>query len=186
MNFYLSILSIIDATVQPLIRLCKIAIILCVLAIAIIVSASIFYRYALNNSISWSEEIAKYLMVWMVFVGAPVAMIQSRHIAIEIFPNLFRARTRAFIFLIVNFLIVITMSFWTYRGITYTIGGMNQVMSSFDKIPLGLVFASIPFGSFIMLIVSFQILLNQILVIIDPEKYEEYKFKTIKEKASEE
>ena len=185
MNFYLSILNLIDAIVQPLIKLCKIAVISCVLSIALIVSTSIFFRYVLNDSITWSEEIAKYLMVWMVFVGAPVAMVQSRHIAIEMFPNLFRPRIRALIFLIVNLLIVLTMAFWTYRGFTYTVGGMSQVMSSFDKIPLGVVFASIPFGSCIMMIISFQISLNQILVIIDPEKYEDRKIKTVEEKASE-
>ena len=185
MNFYLSFLNLIDAIVQPLIKLCKIAVISCVLSIALIVSTSIFFRYVLNNSITWSEEVAKYLMVWMVFVGAPVAMVQSRHIAIEMFPNLFRPRIRALIFLIVNLLIVLTMAFWTYRGFTYTVGGMSQVMSSFDKIPLGVVFASIPFGSCIMMIISFQISLNQILVIIDPEKYEDRKIKTVEEKASE-
>ncbi len=185
MNFYLSFLNLIDSIVQPLIRICKIAVISCVLSIALIVSTSIFFRYVLNDSITWSEEIAKYLMVWMVFVGAPVAMVQSRHIAIEMFPNLFRPRIRALIFLIVNLLIVLTMAFWTYRGFTYTVGGMSQVMSSFDKIPLGVVFASIPFGSCIMMIISFQISLNQILVIIDPEKYEDRKIKTVEEKASE-
>ena len=185
MNFYLSFLNLIDAIVQPLIRICKIAVVSCVLSIALLVSTSIFFRYVLNNSITWSEEIAKYLMVWMVFVGAPVAMVQSRHIAIEMFPNLFRPRIRALIFLIINLLIVLTMAFWTYRGFTYTVGGMSQVMSSFDKIPLGLVFASIPFGSCIMMIISFQISLNQILVIIDPEKYEDRKIKTVEEKASE-
>ena len=185
MNFYLSFLNLIDAIVQPLIKLCKIAVISCVLSIALIVSTSIFFRYVLNDSITWSEEIAKYLMVWMVFVGAPVAMVQSRHIAIEMFPNLFRPRIRALIFLIVNLLIVLTMAFWTYRGFTYTVGGMSQVMSSFDKIPLGVVFASIPFGSCILMIISFQISLNQILVIIDPEKYEDRKIKTVEEKASE-
>ena len=184
MNFYLSFLNLIDAIVQPLIKLCKIAVISCVLSIALIVSASIFFRYVLNDSITWSEEIAKYLMVWMVFVGAPVAMIESRHIAIEIFPNLFGARTRAFVFLIVNLLIVLCMGFWTYRGFTYTVGGMSQVMSSFDKIPLGIVFASIPFGSFIMMVISFRISLSQILVIINPEKNDKYRIRSVEEKAS--
>ena len=184
MNFYLSFLNLIDAIVQPLIKICKIAVISCVLSIAIIVSTSIFFRYVLNNSITWSEEIAKYLMVWMVFVGAPVAMVQSRHIAIEIFPNLFGAKMRAFVFLIVNLLIVLCMGFWTYRGFTYTVGGMNQVMSSFDKVPLGIVFASIPFGSFIMMVISFRISLSQILVISNPEKNEKYRIRSVEEKAS--
>ena len=185
MNFYLSFLNLIDAIVQPLIKLCKIAVISCVLSIALIVSTSIFFRYVLNNSITWSEEIAKYLMVWMVFVGAPVAMVQSRHIAIEMFPNLFRPRIRALIFLIVNLLIVLTMAFWTYRGFTYTVGGMSQVMSSFDKIPLGVVFASIPFGSCIMMIISFQISIRQLLVIFDSDKYYSYRIKTVKERGDE-
>ena len=185
MKFLNFIVELVDYVLKPLINLCRFAVISCVLSIALIVSASIFFRYVLNDSITWSEEIAKYLMVWMVFVGAPVAMVESRHIAIEMFPNLFRPRIRALIFLIVNLLIVLTMAFWTYRGFTYTVGGMSQVMSSFDKIPLGVVFASIPFGSCIMMIISFQISLNQILVIIDPEKYEDRKIKTVEEKASE-
>ncbi len=185
MKFLNFIVELVDYVLKPLINLCKFAVISCVLSIALIVSASVFFRYVLNDSITWSEEIAKYLMVWMVFVGAPVAMVESRHIAIEMFPNLFRPRIRALIFLIVNLLIVLTMAFWTYRGFTYTVGGMSQVMSSFDKIPLGVVFASIPFGSCIMMIISFQISLNQILVIIDPEKYEDRKIKTVEEKASE-
>ena len=185
MKFLNSIVELVDYLLKPLINLCKFAVISCVLSIALIISISVFFRYALNDSITWSEEIAKYLMVWMVFVGAPVAMVESRHIAIEMFPNLFRPRIRALIFLIVNLLIVLTMAFWTYRGFTYTVGGMSQVMSSFDKIPLGVVFASIPFGSCIMMIISFQISLNQILVIIDPEKYEDRKIKTVEEKASE-
>ena len=185
MKFLNFIVELVDYVLKPLINLCKFAVISCVLSIALIVSASIFFRYVLNDSITWSEEIAKYLMVWMVFVGAPVAMVESRHIAIEMFPNLFRPRIRALIFLIINLLIVLTMAFWTYRGFTYTVGGMSQVMSSFDKIPLGVVFASIPFGSCIMMIISFQISLNQILVIIDPEKYEDRKIKTVEEKASE-
>ena len=184
MKFLNFIVELVDYVLKPLINLCRFAVISCVLSIALIVSASVFFRYVLNDSITWSEEIAKYLMVWMVFVGAPVAMIDSRHIAIEIFPNLLGAKMRAFVFLIVNLLIVLCMGFWTYRGFTYTVGGMNQVMSSFDKVPLGIVFASIPFGSFIMMVISFRISLSQILVIINPEKNDKYRIRSVEEKAS--
>ena len=36
-----------------------------VLAIAAIVAAGVFFRYALNDSLSWSEELAKYAMLWL-------------------------------------------------------------------------------------------------------------------------
>jgi len=186
MNVLLKLVLILDNIISPLIKLCKGATIFCVLSIAIIVSLSVFFRYVLNNSLTWSEEISKYLMVWMVFVGAPIAMLESRHIAIEILPNLFKPKLRAFIFLCVNVLIVITMGFWAVKGIEYTIGGWSQVISSFDWVPLGVVFASIPFGSSIMVLISFQIVLHQILVIYDQEKFNEFRIKTAKDRGVEE
>jgi len=38
-----------------------------------------FTRYALNNSASWTEEIARYLLISMVFVGVSAAVRTSRH-----------------------------------------------------------------------------------------------------------
>ncbi len=176
MNLILILISLINIVLKPLIALCKGATIFLVISIALIVSASVFFRYVLNDSLTWSEEIAKYFMVWLVFVGAPVAMVEGRHIAIEIFPNLFKPKLRAFIFLCVNFLIVITMCFWTAKGLQYTIQGWSQVLMAIE-LPLGLVFASIPFGSAIMVLISLKVALSQILVMKDHEKYHEYRVK---------
>ena len=72
------------------------------------------------------------------------------------------------------------------EGVEYTIGGWSQVISSFDWVPLGVVFASIPFGSSIMVLISFQIVLHQILVIYDHEKFNEFRIKTAKDRGVEE
>ena len=63
-----------------------------VLAIAIIVSASVFFRYVLNDSLSWSEELAKYAMLWLVFLGAPIALRLGVHPNIEIMISQFPKR----------------------------------------------------------------------------------------------
>ena len=55
-----AIVLLIDFILKPLINFCKLATIGCVLSIALIISISVFFRYALNDSITWSEEIAKY------------------------------------------------------------------------------------------------------------------------------
>jgi len=55
-----------------------------------------------------------------------------------------------------------------------------------QRIALGVVFASIPFGSSIMVLISFQIVLHQILVIYDHEKFNEFRIKTAKDRGVEE
>jgi len=42
-----------------------------------------FTRYALNDSAAWTEEIARYLLICMVFVGVAAAVRTSRHIHVD-------------------------------------------------------------------------------------------------------
>src|SRR5690242_9838007 len=44
------------------------------------VSVEVFRRYILNNSGPYSEEIARFAMIWMVYLGVPYAIKQRRHI----------------------------------------------------------------------------------------------------------
>ena len=55
-----------------------------VITVAAIVTAGVFFRYVLNDSLSWSEELAKYAMLWLVFLGAPIALRLGVHPNIEI------------------------------------------------------------------------------------------------------
>lgn len=53
-------------------------IVLC-LSMALIVMLQVFSRYALNNSLFWSEELGRMLLVWLTFVGATVAYKRGAH-----------------------------------------------------------------------------------------------------------
>ena len=39
----------------------------------IVILIQVFFRYVLNNSLVWPEETARFLMVWMTFIAAPIA-----------------------------------------------------------------------------------------------------------------
>lgn len=51
-------------------------------SISIITGLQVFSRYVLDDAISWSEEICRYMFVWMVFFGISYAIRQRRHIRI--------------------------------------------------------------------------------------------------------
>ncbi len=47
------------------------------LSMALIVAAQVFSRYVLNRSLFWSEELARFLLVWLTFLGASVAYFRG-------------------------------------------------------------------------------------------------------------
>ena len=53
--------------------------------LAITVFFQFFTRYALNNSASWTEEIARYLLIATVFTGATIGVIKNNHIQVDFF-----------------------------------------------------------------------------------------------------
>jgi TRAP-type C4-dicarboxylate transport system permease small subunit len=53
--------------------------------LAIVIFYQFFTRYALNDSASWTEEIARYLLIATVFVGAAVNVRKNNHIQVDFF-----------------------------------------------------------------------------------------------------
>jgi TRAP-type C4-dicarboxylate transport system permease small subunit len=58
------------------------------LAVFWLLGITVFYqfftRYVLNNSASWTEEIARYLLIGTVFVGAAIGVVKNNHIQVDL------------------------------------------------------------------------------------------------------
>jgi len=53
--------------------------------LAFVVFLQFFTRYVLNDSLGWTEEIARYLLIGVCFVGAVIGVRKNTHIAVEFF-----------------------------------------------------------------------------------------------------
>ncbi len=56
-------------------------------SMAILVAVQVFCRYVLNSSLFWSEELARYMLVWLSFFGATVAYYRNLHPGVDVFTS---------------------------------------------------------------------------------------------------
>jgi len=78
--------------------------------LSILLSVSVFYRYVLNDSIYWSNEVARYLLVYIVFFGATMAHKHKSHIRIDIILGTLSHKNKKNIEILVGGLFIF---FWT-------------------------------------------------------------------------
>jgi TRAP-type C4-dicarboxylate transport system permease small subunit len=152
-----------------LLALCKWLIIAIVGVLAVILISAVFYRYALNNAIAWSEEGSKYLMVWLTFLGAPIALRHAAHINIDLLIKLFPPRGRQAFYLGINLVIIVTMGILLLKGWEFAELGARQVASSFN-FSMVWMYVAVPIGSALTCLVAIELSLKALLGIADPEQ----------------
>jgi TRAP-type C4-dicarboxylate transport system permease small subunit len=64
--------------------------------IVLLLSAQIFFRYVLNDSIVWSEEVSTWCMVWLVFLGSATIMHRWDHVHVPLFLQRLPMRMRPY------------------------------------------------------------------------------------------
>lgn len=83
----------------------------------VMVSASVFWRYGLNAALSWSEELVRYLLVWVSFLGASMATYRGAHIGITLFTERLPQQVKRCVALLVYLLMILFLVIILYQGV---------------------------------------------------------------------
>ena len=81
---------------------------LCVLltSMVVIVFANVICRYYLNAALAWSEEVTRFMLIWMVFLGAVLAYVNDEHLGLDILVKSLPRRLRLSIAVLTDLLIM--------------------------------------------------------------------------------
>jgi TRAP-type C4-dicarboxylate transport system permease small subunit len=111
------------------------------LTIVILTLVQVFARYILNSPLLWSEELARLLLVWVVFLGGAVVCWDGRHLNVDTFFSRFSKRLRSAIrtlnaLIALCFLLVLAWSSWPLIELEWIINmGSIPISMSFVRIP---------------------------------------------------
>ncbi len=121
-----------------------------------IVSAQVWYRFILNDPLSWSEEAARYLFVWISFMGAAAGVRYQVHLGIDLMEKILPAGSYRLVVIIVNLIIQVFLLMIIYWG--FKILGVIQFQESPSMhISMRYPYMAVPMGSIFMLINSLRI-----------------------------
>ena len=84
--------------------------------IFVVICFTVFTRYVLNYVPSWSEEVPRYLLVWITYLGAGLAVNYREHIRLEIFFDMLPPLARQVGHLILNLLVAIVGAIMVIYG----------------------------------------------------------------------
>lgn len=129
----------------------------------ILIFGQIIMRYCFQQSLSWSEEMARYLFLWQIWIGASFAVKHSKHLRAEVFKNIAPKRWGPYIELIA-LLIWLGFSiflFWKGVLVVQMIARMNQ-LSPAMRMPMVIPYLSVPVGSGLMSLRLMQVLWGQL------------------------
>ncbi len=123
----------------------------------LIMGVQITARYAFGNSLSWSEEVVRYLFVWSTFIGIPFCVKKGLSIKVNQFRDIMPVKLQKALLYIDKVFIMVLFSFLFLYSIqvvkaSYISGQTSPAM----QIPIWLVQFSVTLGSFLSIIRSAQ------------------------------
>ena len=127
----------------------------------IIIAYQVIMRYIFAHANSWSEELARYLFIYDVMIGAAIAIRRNSHLQIDILINLMKPKVRTILTIIATLAGMVFMVFLLSYSITLVQTGA-RTMSAGLGIPMSIPNSCMPVGIVLMIPTSIEVLFKNI------------------------
>lgn len=135
------------------------------LVMVAVVAGQVFFRYVLNMSVDWAEEISRLAFVWAVFFAIPLGVKRGAHVGIALLTDHLPADAQDKLFRAMNVLAMVLMAVVAYEAVILTKDQWDEPMSTLD-VSVGLFMLPLAVGA----AHSFLHLANGVLVGAPPKQ----------------
>lgn len=147
-------------------------------AMLFIATAQVFFRYVVNFSISWSQDLLTYMLIWSVFIGISLAVKKRKHIKVELAYVLVSEKNQFYLKIFSN---VIFMLFCTLISVyslekVYKLIFINPQISESTGLSIWLIQIAVPIG----LILSIYRLVQDTILLFKERKTEVFNKGSVK------
>ena len=108
-------------------------------------------RYVFNRPTSWSEELARYLFVWITFLGAAVVIRKRRHVDVTVLTDRLPPSAAKVVYLVSDVAVLFMLGALTWAGAGLAIMAHRQLSAAMD-LPMSLAYSAMPVGTGLMFV----------------------------------
>ena len=138
------------------------------LAITLLNIVQVFYRYVLNNALSWSEEASLWMMVWITFVILPVAYHKGLNISMMLFRDMLKKNRVEYIIRCFFHCIVILIAAVCFAQAWQMYQGGSRIELPALEISKAWVYAIMPPAWIFLILAALGGMIRDVIGILDP------------------
>jgi TRAP-type C4-dicarboxylate transport system permease small subunit len=117
----------------------------------VLVIVQVFFRYVLNDSVFWAEEVVRYELIWSVMLGSALVAYRRGHIRIEIAELMLPPAGRRVVYAVADALTLAFCAILLWTGIQLIERTMLQRSASLDA-PMWVIYSAIPVGAALQIV----------------------------------
>lgn len=118
---------------------------ICLMALCLIVFVQVIMRKCFGHSFSWSEELTRYIFVWIIFLGVNLGIRDNMQFKIDILEAYLKERGKRILFIIQNSISIIACLAGIYGSIFLIRAGFSQKSPTL-QILMGFIYLVFPIG----------------------------------------
>ncbi len=130
-------------------------------AFTILILVQVTSRYIFNNTVTWSEQAARYLFIWMIFLGMPVLYRHGEHVGFTMVVERFPKKLQHTIRIVIHLLVLMFCVFWLIQAIDFCgrVSGKRMVGLGLPQI---YIHSCQPVGASLMIVFVMECLIKDI------------------------
>jgi TRAP-type C4-dicarboxylate transport system permease small subunit len=132
-------------------RLCEFALMVFLSAMTLVVFLEILFRYVFHLPLFWTEEFARYCLVWSSLLGATIAFKRGEHIAMTFFLDRFPPRSRRVLVFAAEMSVAAILLVILWGGI-HLIMVTSRQLSPALRISMAIPYVALPIAAVVMLV----------------------------------
>lgn len=148
-------LSILDRMIGKLTKIVLMTLIALGIVMLVVAWAHVFYRYVLNSSLTWSEELLKILLVWFCLLSTTIIAVHREHVSIVIFKEMMPKKINHALTLLAQIFMFLASGLVFAIGINFVIEAGSRSTPALGC-PYAVAYAAIPVAFAILTLYEFR------------------------------